>query len=162
APAPTGAGVFSRPPSARHLLGLEGMPREMLVELLDQAQRFRELLDGPGIDRSDLRGVTVCNAFFENSTRTRVSFELAAQRLGATYVSFSATDSSTSKGESLLDTIRVLQAMRVDVFVVRHPSSGAAGYLARHLDAAVINAGDGCHEHPTQGLLDLLALRRAF
>ncbi len=162
APAPQGAGVFSRLPASRHLLGLERLPREELVDLLDQAARFRELLDGPGIDRDDLRGVSICNAFFESSTRTRVSFELAEQRLGATHVSFASNDSSTAKGETLLDTLRVVQSMRVDLFVVRHPASGAAAYLARHLEAGVVNAGDGCHEHPTQGLLDLLALRRAF
>jgi aspartate carbamoyltransferase catalytic subunit len=138
------------------------MAREDLVDLLDQAQRFRELLDGPGVQSRELAGVTVCNAFFENSTRTRVSFELAEQRMGATHVSFAADSSSTSKGETLLDTLRVIQSMRVDLFVVRHAAAGAAAYLARHLEAGVINAGDGRHEHPTQGLLDLLAMRRAF
>ena len=163
APAPTGAGAFSRLASTRHLLGLEGMSRADLNDILDRAQRFRDLLDGPGIQSQELRGVTVCNAFFENSTRTRVSFELAEQRLGATHVSFSASDSSTAKGETLLDTLRVVQSMRVDLVVVRHPSAGVAAYLARHLDAAgVINAGDGAHEHPTQGLLDLLTLRQAW
>jgi len=163
APAPSGAGAFSRPTSTRHLLGLEGISRPDLVEILDRAQRFRDLLDGPGIQSQELRGVTVCNAFFENSTRTRVSFELAEQRLGATHVSFSASDSSTAKGETLLDTLRVVQSMRVDLVVVRHPSAGVASYLARHLDSAgVVNAGDGAHEHPTQGLLDLLTLRQAW
>jgi len=163
APAPTGAGVFSRMASSRHLLGLEGMSRAELLEILDRAQRFRDLLDGQGIQSQELRGVTVCNAFFENSTRTRVSFELAEQRLGATHVSFSSSDSSTAKGETLLDTLRVVQSMRVDLVVVRHPSAGVAAYLARHLDSAgVINAGDGAHEHPTQGLLDLLTLRQAW
>src|SRR5689334_10366985 len=146
APAPTGAGAFSRPTSSRHLLGLEGMKRDDLVELLDQSQRFRDLLDGPGIQSRGLAGVTICNAFFENSTRTRVSFELAEQRLGATHVSFASADSSTAKGETLLDTLRVVQSMRVDLFVVRHPASGAAAYLARNLEAGVINAGDGRHE----------------
>jgi aspartate carbamoyltransferase catalytic subunit len=162
APAPTGAGVFSRPTSSRHLLGLEGMGRDELLEILEQSQRFRELLDGPGVQSRELAGVTVCNAFFENSTRTRVSFELAEQRMGASHVSFAADSSSTSKGETLLDTLRVLQSMRIDLFVVRHASSGAAAYLARHLEAGIVNAGDGRHEHPTQGLLDLLAMRRAF
>ena len=138
------------------------MSREDLIEILDQAQRFRELLDGPGIESRELQGVTVCNAFFESSTRTRVSFELAEQRLGATHVSFSSADSSTVKGETLLDTLRVVQSMRVDLVAVRHPSAGAPAYLARHLEAGVINAGDGRHEHPTQGLLDLLTLRRAW
>ena len=161
APAPTGVGAFSRPTS-RHLLGLEGISRDELLVILDRAQRFRDLLDGPGIESRELAGVSVCNAFFESSTRTRVSFELAEQRLGARHVSFGWSDSSTAKGETLLDTMRVLQSMRVDLFVVRHPASGAAAYLARHLDAGSLNAGDGRHEHPNQGLLDLLALRRAW
>jgi aspartate carbamoyltransferase catalytic subunit len=147
---------------SRHLLGLEGMSRLEVLDILDEAQRFRDLLDGPGVSSRDLEGVTVCNAFFENSTRTRVSFELAERRLGATSVSFSAVDSSTAKGETLLDTLRVIQSMRVDLVVVRHPSAGAASYLTRHLEAGVINAGDGQHEHPTQGLLDLLTLRQAW
>ena len=162
APAPPGVGFFSRPVSSRHLLGLEGMSRGEILEILEAASRFRDLLDGPGVAGRDLEGVTVCNAFFENSTRTRVSFELAEKRLGATAVSFSAVESSTVKGETLLDTLKVIESMRVDLLVVRHPSSGAAAYLTRHLAAGVINAGDGQHEHPTQGLLDLLALRRAW
>ena len=161
-PARSGAGDFFRPEAGRHLLGLDGLGRPELVEILDQAQRFRDLLDGPGIATRTLAGVTVCNAFFENSTRTRLSFELAEQRLGATFVSFFAGDSSTAKGETLLDTLKVVQSMRVDLLVVRHPSSGACAFLARHLGAGVINAGDGAHEHPTQGLLDLLTLRQAW
>ena len=162
APAPPGAGVFSRPGPSRHLLGLEGMSRQELLEILEQAQGFRDQLDGPGISTRDLEGVTVCNAFFENSTRTRISFELAEKRMGATSVTFSALDSSTAKGETLLDTLRVVQANRVDLVVVRHPSSGAASYLARNLDMGILNAGDGQHEHPTQGLLDLLTLRQTW
>ena len=162
APAPTGAGDFLRPLPSRHFLGLEGLSRLDLTAILEQAQGYRELLDGPGIASRLLENVTVCNAFFETSTRTRVSFELVEQRLGATHVSFSASDSSTTKGESLLDTLKVLQSMRVDLIVVRHPSSGAAAFLARHLEAGIINAGDGAHEHPTQGLLDLLTLRQVW
>jgi aspartate carbamoyltransferase catalytic subunit len=162
APAPTGAGDFLRPAPSRHFLGLEGLSRLELTTLLEQAQGYRELLDGPGIASRVLESVTVCNAFFETSTRTRVSFELAQARLGATHVSFSAADSSTTKGESLLDTLEVLQSMRVDLIVVRHASSGAAAFLARHLEAGIINGGDGAHEHPTQGLLDLLTLRQAW
>jgi len=162
APAHTGAGDFLRPAPSRHFLGLEGLSRLELNALLEQAQGYRELLDGPGIASRVLEGVTVCNAFFETSTRTRVSFELAEMRLGATHVSFSAADSSTTKGESLLDTIEVVQSMKVDLVVVRHPSSGAPAYLARHLEAGIINAGDGAHEHPTQGLLDLLTLRQVW
>jgi aspartate carbamoyltransferase catalytic subunit len=162
APAPTGAGDFFRPGASPHLLGLEGIGRGELIGILDEAQRYRDLLDGPGVATRELEGVTVCNAFFENSTRTRVSFELAARRLGAVGVSFASTESSTAKGETLLDTMKVIQAMRVDLVVVRHPASGACAYLARHLEAGVINAGDGTHEHPTQGLLDLLTLSQAW
>src|SRR5262245_60246904 len=134
---PRGAGVFLRPAS-RHLLGLEGMSRADLTAILDRAQHYRDLLDGPGVQSRELAGVSVCNAFFENSTRTRLSFELAEQRMGATLVSFSSTDSSTAKGETLLDTLKVVQSMRVDLIVVRHPSAGAAAYLARHLEAGII------------------------
>ena len=163
APTLLGAGPFSRPADSRHLLGLEGMPRETLVELLADANRFRGRLDDdPRAVTGELAGVTVCNAFFENSTRTRVSFELAERKLGATSVSFAAFESSTAKGETLLDTLRVIESMRVDLVVVRHQASGAAAFLARHLDTGVINGGDGRHEHPTQGLLDLLTLSRAW
>ena len=160
--APDGAGPFSWPHRDGHLLGLERMPRETLLAILDDAERWRERMDQREMGSRELDQITVCNAFFENSTRTRVSFELAERRLGATFVSFAASDSSTAKGESLLDTLRVIQAMHVDLLVVRHPSAGAAAFLARHLTAGVINAGDGAHEHPTQGLLDLLTLRRAW
>src|SRR5213593_4799955 len=126
APAPTGAGAFSRPGPSRHLLALEGMSRGELLKILELAERYRGLFDGPGVRTRELEGVTVCNAFFETSTRTRISFELAEARLGATHVSFAGGESSLTKGESLLDTLRVIQAMRVDLIVVRHPSSGAA------------------------------------
>ena len=163
APPPDRAGPFSSPTDARHLLALEGMPRATLLELLEAANRFRGRMDAePGAVTGELAGVTVCNAFFESSTRTRVSFELAERRLGATAVSFAAVESSTAKGETLLDTLRVIQAMRVDLIVLRHPSSGAAAFVARHLEAGVVNAGDGRHEHPTQGLLDLLTLHRRW
>lgn len=159
---PHGAGRFSYRSPARHLLGLEGMSRADLLGILEEAQFHREQLDRSGIAGRELEGITVCNAFFESSTRTRVSFELAARRLGATCVSFSTADSSTSKGETLLDTLRVIESMRVDLVVVRHSSSGTPAYLARVLAAGVINAGDGQHEHPTQGLLDLLTLRQSW
>jgi aspartate carbamoyltransferase catalytic subunit len=162
APAPVRAGALSSPPG-RHLLGLEGLPRTELLELLEAADAFRHRMDAePGEVTGELRGITVCNAFFESSTRTRVSFELAERRLGATAVSFAAVESSTAKGETLLDTLRVIEAMRVNLIVVRHPFSGAASFVARHLEAGVINAGDGRHEHPTQGLLDLLTLKRRW
>lgn len=154
APAPPGAGPFLR----RHLLGLEGMPREALQDLMAAAVDWRERTRRRELPAETLRGITVCNAFFEDSTRTRVSFELAARRTGAISVTFTAGGSSVSKGETLLDTLRVIQSMRVDVIVVRHPVSGAASYLAKHLETCVINGGDGTHEHPTQGLLDLVTL----
>jgi aspartate carbamoyltransferase catalytic subunit len=160
-PATPGTGIFSAP-SRRHLIGLEGIPRDDILQILDDAARYRERMRSHRLPTGELRGVTVCNAFFEDSTRTRVSFELAEQGLGAILTSFHAGASSVSKGETLLDTLRVIASMRVDLFVVRHASSGVASYLAHHLDAAVINAGDGRHEHPTQGLLDLMTLRQAW
>jgi aspartate carbamoyltransferase catalytic subunit len=162
APAPIGAGAFSQAPEPRHLLGLEGVPRESLLDLLDRAAQYRERLRTPRWVSDELRGVAICNAFFEDSTRTRVSFELAEQRLGAIHTTFTTSGSSISKGESMLDTLRVLTAMRVDLIVVRHRSAGSSAFLARHLEAGVINAGDGEHEHPTQGLLDLLTLSDAW
>ena len=133
-----------------------------ILEILDSAAAYRDQLRAHALPTNELRGVTVCNAFFEDSTRTRVSFEIAEQGLGAIHTSFQASRSSVSKGESLLDTLRVIASMRVDLLVVRHSSPGAAAYLARHLDTGVINAGDGGHEHPTQGLLDLMTLRQAW
>jgi aspartate carbamoyltransferase catalytic subunit len=143
----------------RHLLGLEELSREEILHILDTARNFREVLDRPIKKVPSLRGVTVCNAFFEPSTRTRLSFELAAKRLSADTLAFSSTGSSVSKGETLLDTVRNIEAMKVDVVVIRHSSSGAPHYLARRIQARVINAGDGFHEHPTQGLLDLYTIR---
>jgi aspartate carbamoyltransferase catalytic subunit len=161
APALKGAGPFSSPSLSRHFIALEGMAREDLTVLLERANDFRARMDDdPGAMSQELRGLTVCNAFFESSTRTRLSFELAERRLGGLVVSFAAGDSSTMKGESLLDSLSVIEAMRVDLIVVRHPASGTASFLARHLKAGIINAGDGRHEHPTQGLLDLLTLWR--
>lgn len=162
APAPHGAGIFVAGPQRRHLLGLDGLVRGEIVELLDAAARYRDLLRTPRWVSDELRGLAVCNAFFEDSTRTRFSFELAEQRLGAIHLSFTTAGSSVSKGETLLDTLRVITAMRVDLVVVRHRSAGSAAFLARHLAAGVINGGDGEHEHPTQGLLDLMTLREAW
>jgi aspartate carbamoyltransferase catalytic subunit len=142
-----------------HLLGLEGMERATLEEILDEADRFRARW---GVDKrpgTELRGVEVCNGFFEDSTRTRVSFEIAERRLGATRLAFGVSGSSLSKGETFLDTLRTLESMGVDILVIRHRSAGAAAYVARQVSVSVINAGDGEHEHPTQGLLDLMTLR---
>jgi aspartate carbamoyltransferase catalytic subunit len=146
----------------RHLLGLEHMTGEEILALLDEAERYLELLRGRGLPLDTLRGITVLLAFFEDSTRTRVSFELAAKHLGATVTTLTTAGSSVSKGESLHDTISNILAMGVDLVVVRHSASGAPLFLARHLDIGVVNAGDGRHEHPTQGLLDLMTLRHAW
>ena len=146
---------------AEHLLALEGMTRLEIERLLESGLRHRELARRRR-STDALRGVAVCLAFFEDSTRTRTSFELAARRVGAWVVSLFPQGSSMSKGETLLDTMQTVVAMHVDLVVVRHRSAGAPAYLARHLDAGVINAGDGAHEHPTQGLLDLLTLHDAW
>src|SRR2546428_9351871 len=172
-PVPTSAGVFfgsgaagaSRVDSMatrRHLLGLEGLPASTLHELLDSAREWRTRWSRSREPLPLLAGVEVCNAFFEDSTRTRLSFELAERRLGATPLSFGVTGSSCSKGESLLDTLRTIVAMGVDAVVMRHRDAGAAALAARELPVSVVNAGDGVHEHPTQGLLDLLTLSDAW
>ncbi|MBI1799958.1 MAG: aspartate carbamoyltransferase catalytic subunit [Candidatus Eisenbacteria bacterium] len=163
-PAPAEVGIFSPATSTRrrHLLGLEGLMRDRIVALLDAAARYRERLRAGRFASDALRGFAVCNAFFEDSTRTRISFELAEQRLGAFHVTFGEAGTSLNKGETLLDTLRVVTSMRVDIVVIRHRSAGAPHYLANNLDASVVNAGDGEHEHPTQGLLDLMTLRDAW
>ncbi len=171
-PTPPGVGAFSCPEGSagraaaaaihhdpRHLLGLEGMGREEILGLLDAAEGFRLRLRAGGMPFADLQGVTILLAFFEDSTRTRVSFELAGRHLGAAVTTLTAAGSSVSKGESLFDTVQNVAAMGVDLVVVRHPASGAPHFLARHLGVGILNAGDGRHEHPTQGLLDLLTLR---
>ncbi len=142
-----------------HLLGLAGVSREVITEILDSAEAFLEVLERPIPRVPSLRGVTVANLFFEPSTRTRISFELAEKRLSADVVNFSSIGSSMSKGETILDTARNIEAMKVDVVVIRHSAQGAPHFLAERINAAVINAGDGTHEHPTQALLDMLTLR---
>lgn len=146
----------------KHLLGVIGMPAQELTELLQLADSFAEVNARPIPKVPALRGRTVAMLFFEDSTRTRVSFETAAKRLSADTLSFSVSSSSVKKGETLRDTALTLQAMRIDAIVVRHASSGAPWQLARWLDCSVINAGDGWHEHPTQALLDCYTLRRHF
>ena len=141
-----------------HLLGIEGMERPALTALLDRADQFADL--PPGESLGHLAGVTVFSLFFENSTRTRVSFDLAARRVGASVVGVPLSASSIKKGESLVDTAATLNAMHPDILVMRHHNSGAALMLSRHVDASVVNAGDGRHEHPTQALLDALTIRR--
>ncbi len=142
----------------RHLLGLADYGADEIRLILNTAREFRAVLERPIKKVPTLRGVTVVNLFFESSTRTRISFELAEKRLSADVVNFSASGSSVSKGETLKDTARNLEAMKTDVAVIRHASPGAAHYLTRCIDAVVINAGDGAHEHPTQALLDLLTM----
>ncbi|MEQ6329674.1 aspartate carbamoyltransferase catalytic subunit [Pseudomonas chengduensis] len=146
----------------RHFLSLDGLPRELLTEILDTADSFLEVGARAVKKVPLLRGKTVCNVFFENSTRTRTTFELAAQRLSADVISLNVSTSSTSKGETLFDTLRNLEAMAADIFVVRHADSGAAHFIAEHVcpNLAIINGGDGRHAHPTQGMLDMLTIRR--
>ena len=146
----------------QHLLTLDGLPRERIAQLLDRAEEMRRASHDGARPLDLLAGRTVINLFFEPSTRTRTSFDLAAKRLGAQAINFDIASSSTTKGESLLDTVHTLEAMHCDAFVVRHKESGTPAYIAQHLrsPAAVLNAGDGNHAHPTQGLLDALTLRR--
>ena len=143
----------------KDLLGLEELRREEIEKILDAARSFKEVLERPIPKVPTLRGKTIANLFFEPSTRTRISFELAEKRLSADTVNFTASGSSVSKGESLKDTARNIEAMQVDMIVIRHQASGAPHFLARSLDCSVINAGDGTHEHPTQGLLDVFTIR---
>jgi aspartate carbamoyltransferase catalytic subunit len=143
----------------KDLLGLEDLSQDEILSILDTARTFREVLDRPIPKVPSLRGLTAANLFFEASTRTRLSFELAQKRLSADTVSFQTSGSSVSKGETLKDTARNIEAMGIHLVVIRHQSSGAPHYLARNLDASIINAGDGTHEHPTQGLLDIYTMR---
>ncbi|HUI65463.1 MAG TPA: aspartate carbamoyltransferase catalytic subunit [Bacteroidota bacterium] len=143
----------------RHLLGLDGMSRDDIQLILDTAVSFREVLERPIKKVPPLQGKTIANMFFENSTRTRLSFELAERRLSADVLGFQATGSSVSKGETLKDTARNIEAMKVDMVVMRHSAAGAPHYLAQVIEANVVNAGDGGHEHPTQALLDMYTIR---
>ena len=147
------------PERLRHLLGTEPLKAEQITFLLDEAKPFQEIQRHPLKKLATLRGKTVALAFFEPSTRTRISFATAAARLGADTMNLQAETSSLKKGESLLDTARTLDAMKPDCIVMRHSASGAASFVARHLHIPVINAGDGAHEHPTQALLDALTIR---
>ncbi len=144
----------------RHLLGLRDYSADDILHVLDQAENFLEILNRPIPKIPTLRDKTIVNLFYENSTRTRLSFEMAQKRMGADVVNFSSSASSVSKGESLKDTIRNIESMKIDMVVVRHPSPGAAHFISRCVDAAILNAGDGAHEHPTQALLDLFSIRQ--
>lgn len=152
--------------SVRHLLGIKGLKRQDVELILNTAQQFKEVINRPIKKVPSLRDVTVANMFFENSTRTRLSFELAEKRLSADVINFSSSGSSVSKGETLVDTANNILAMKVDMIVMRHPNPGAPVFLARELQkypksahAQIINAGDGTHEHPTQALLDAYSIR---
>lgn len=146
----------------RHLLGLRDLTAEEITEILDTAKSFREVLERPIKKVPTLQGTTVVNLFFESSTRTRISFELAERRLSADVVNFTVSGSSVSKGETLKDTARNIEAMKTDIVVVRHSSTGAPHFLSKLLKSAVINAGDGINEHPTQALLDMYTMRSKF
>lgn len=156
APAETATSLKSR-----HLLDLESLSAAEIRLILDQAEGFRELLSRPIKKAAPLRGKTVVSLFYENSTRTKTSFDLAAKRLSADIVGFSVSTSSVQKGESLFDTARTIEAMGADYIVIRHGASGAPHLLAQRSEASVINAGDGTHEHPTQGLLDAFTMRES-
>ena len=155
----TEAAPDSRPPVLEHLLGLDGVPAETIHMILDQATHMKAVMGRPFKKVPALRGTTVVNFFVEASTRTRTSFELAEKHLSADTVNFSPGTSSLSKGETLLDTARNLEAMQPDILVIRHQATGAAHFLARETSCSVVNAGDGIHEHPTQALLDLYTIR---
>ena len=144
----------------KHLLGLEDLTRDEVVSILDRAETYLETARNPAARKTTLAGRVVVNLFFEASTRTRVSFGLAARRLGADVIDFAAGGSSVSKGESFVDTARNIEAFGIDLVVVRHAVPGTPHLLSHHLRAGVVNAGDGAHEHPTQGLLDLFTIRQ--
>src|SRR5512134_2633900 len=146
--------------STKHLLGIKDLSPEDISLILDTAAQFKEVLQRPVKKVPSLRDVTIVNLFYENSTRTRISFELAEKRLSADTINFSASTSSFSKGETLLDTARNLESMAPDFIVIRHSQAGAPHFLARHCRCSIVNAGDGAHEHPTQALLDAFRIRR--
>lgn len=143
----------------KHLLGIKGLSEERMHLIFETADKFKQLLNSPVKKTPSLRDITVANLFFENSTRTRVSFELAEKRLSADVLNFSSSSSSVKKGETLVDTVNNILSMKVDMIVMRHPAPGACLFLAKRVKAQIINAGDGTHEHPTQALLDAFSIR---
>ena len=145
--------------SQKHLLGIKDLSRDDIELVFETADNFKTVINRPIKKVPSLRDVTVANIFFENSTRTKISFELAQKRLSADVVNFSASASSVSKGETLIDTVKNILSMKVDMVVMRHPSPGACVFLSKHIDASIINAGDGTNEHPTQALLDAYSIR---
>lgn len=145
--------------SVDHLIGIKNLQKVDIELIYNTAENFKEVINRPIKKVPSLRDITIANLFFENSTRTKLSFELAEKRLSADVINFSSSSSSVSKGETLIDTVNNILAMKVDMVVMRHPNPGAAYFLSQHVDARIINAGDGTHEHPTQGLLDTFSIR---
>ena len=145
--------------SVKHLLGIKDLRKEEIELIFSTATNFKEVINRPIKKVPSLRDITIANLFFENSTRTKLSFELAEKRLSADLINFSASGSSVSKGETLIDTVNNILAMKVDMVVMRHPKPGAAVFLAKHIKANIVNAGDGTHEHPTQALLDAFSIQ---
>ncbi|MBG6234699.1 aspartate carbamoyltransferase catalytic subunit [Pedobacter sp. CAN_A7] len=145
--------------STRHLLGIKDITRNDIELIFETADNFKDVINRPIKRVPSLRDITIANIFFENSTRTKLSFELAEKRLSADVVNFAASSSSVSKGETLIDTVNNILAMKVDMVVMRHPYAGAGVFLSKHINAQIVNAGDGAHEHPTQALLDAYSIR---
>jgi aspartate carbamoyltransferase catalytic subunit len=145
--------------SVSHLLGIKYLTTSDIELIFETASHFKEVINRPIKKVPSLRDVTIANLFFENSTRTKLSFELAQKRLSSDVINFSASNSSVKKGESLIDTVNNILSMKVDMVVMRHPNPGAAMFLSKHVDASIVNAGDGAHEHPTQALLDCFSIR---
>tara|TARA_B100000508_G_C11454808_1_gene276127 strand:- start:139 stop:1092 length:954 start_codon:yes stop_codon:yes gene_type:complete len=145
--------------SVNHLLGIKYITEEDIQLIFETADHFKEIINRPIKKVPSLRDITIANLFFENSTRTRLSFELAEKRLSADVINFSAASSSVKKGETLIDTVNNILSMKVDMVVMRHPNPGAGVFLSKHIDASIVNAGDGAHEHPTQALLDCYSIR---
>ena len=145
--------------SVDHLIGIKNLQREDIELIYQTAENFKDVINRPIKKVPSLRDITIANLFFENSTRTKLSFELAEKRLSADVINFSSSSSSVKKGETLIDTVNNILAMKVDMVVMRHPNPGAAYFLSQHVDAKIVNAGDGTHEHPTQALLDTFSIR---
>ncbi len=148
--------------SVKHLLGIKNLQKEDIDLIFKTADNFKDVINRPIRKVPSLRDITIANLFFENSTRTRLSFELAEKRLSADTLNFSAASSSVKKGETLIDTVNNILAMKVDMIVMRHPDAGASTFLANHIDVPIVNAGDGAHEHPTQALLDAYSIREKY
>ena len=148
--------------STKHLLGIQDLTKDDIKLIFSTARKFKDVINRPIKKVPSLRDVTIANLFFENSTRTKLSFELAEKRLSADVINFSSSNSSVKKGETLLDTVNNILSMKVDMIVIRHPAPGTAHFLSQHIDAQIINAGDGTHEHPTQALLDAFSMEEAL